>query len=142
MGLHTHKLIKDGARYRPTTVCGVSKTKQEFRKECDINFIVKRYNATGQLPVDMAKVQPVFADVSRMGSFAEALNQVRAAEEAFMMLPPELRTKFDNDPAALVSFIQDDKNYNEAVSLGLVAKPTEPTQAPAEGSGTPIPPKA
>lgn len=118
----SHKL---GQRVKPVLCCGPGLTKQEFREETDINGIMKRYNATGVLPVDMATVQPVFADVSDISDFASVLNRMIAARESFNSLDPVLRARFRNDPAELVEFLQDGRNRPEAVALGLISAPKE-----------------
>lgn len=111
---------KPGQKIKPVLVTGPGLTKQEFVGETDINAIMKRYNATGVLPVDMAGVQPVFADVSNIGDFASVMQKMTSAQEAFNSLDPHLRARFGNSPADLVEFIQDDRNRDEAVRLGLV----------------------
>jgi len=117
---------KVGQKVKPKTITGTTGAKQENREECDINLIVKRFSATGEKPVNMQKLQPIFADVSSVGDYAGALRAVTAANEAFAALPAELRTQFGNNPESLVSFIQDDANYDEAVRLGLIEKKPEP----------------
>lgn len=130
----------DKVKYKCDTGPGL--TKQEFGAETDINNIMKRYNATGQFPVNMQTLQPVFGDVSQMGDFASALRRTHAAEEAFAELPADLRFRFRNDPELLVSFLHDDKNRAEAENLGLVAKKIPPPAAIPPLAEKPTPPKA
>jgi len=103
--------------------------KQEFGKEADINTIVNRALKAGINPLDSRAVG-VFADVSKIGDLAEAMRNVQEAEEAFAALPPELRGRFDNDPVRLVNFVSDDRNYDEAVKLGLVPEKVAPVAPP------------
>ncbi len=116
---------------RPVLKCDPAsgRTKQEFRKVCDINEIVKRAMKDGGSAL-VNKSQLRFADVSSIGDFHSVVQRVRAAEEAFESLPSALRSRFHNDPVELVSFISDSKNRVEAVKLGLV-KASEPEPEPA-----------
>lgn len=93
-------------------------TQQEFKDECDINEIVRRFGLTGDLP-DQVRV-PVSGDFTNVTDYASAMLAVRQAEEAFMELPAELRAKFQNDPQVLMDFVGDDANYDEAKKLGLL----------------------
>lgn len=114
------KAWKPGDRVKPVTSTGPSSAKQEFANECDINHIMRRYPVGVPLPV--ADLQPVFTDVSEVGSFADQLRRVDAARVAFSQLDPKIRFRFQNDPNELIEFLQDAKNLDEAVFLGLVVK--------------------
>jgi len=96
----------------------VSKTRQSFADEVDINTIVRRFNLTGQLPENVAV--PQYADFETVTDFHSAMLQVRQAEEAFMLMPAHVRERFNNDAGKLVDFVSDESNRDEAVKLGLV----------------------
>lgn len=114
---------KIGDRVKPVIVTGPGLTKQEFAKECDINHIMKRYQTTGELPRGK-DLQPVFADVSNIGDYADVLRRVDAARDGFMELPAFIRSRFQNDPGQFLDFLANAENRDEAVKLGLVeAKP-------------------
>lgn len=83
---------------RPVVVCGPGRTKQEFKDECDVNNIVARY-VRDAFWSHLAKGVPQFVDVSEVGDFKEAVDQVRSATEFFNHLPAALRTRFGNDVA-------------------------------------------
>lgn len=135
MNAKEYAKLKPGTRVKPKTETGPGLTKQEFAHETNINNIMARYIATGQLPSAIVAQQATFADVSKLGSFADVMNRVHAAEEAFAAMPASIRTRFDNDPAKLVAFIQDGKNRPEAEALGLVPKkePKAPKKDPQKG---------
>lgn len=122
--------LKLGERVRPRTVTGPNRTKQEFAQESDINYIMERYRVTGQLPAGGSRAA-VFADVSEIGSFANVLERVHAAEVSFNSLPASLRSRFRNDPVQLIEFLQDSRNRVEAVKLGLIPKKEEVSPVPA-----------
>lgn len=93
-------------------------TQQHFKDECDINNILRQFNITGLLPG--APLSPRYGDFTGIGDYHSALNQVIAAETEFMALPAQIRSRFENDPAKLIDFLEKSENKNEAIKLGLV----------------------
>lgn len=108
---------------------------QHARDECDINTIVRRFGLTGELPNNVRV--PRYGDFTAVSDYQTAMNMVMEANAAFMELPAEVRSRFNNDPGALVDFISDDSNRAEAEKLGLVVGSlSEPISNPApEGGG-------
>lgn len=96
--------------------------KQSFKDECDINTIMKKYQTTG-LVSHVNSIVGSYGDYTNVADYQLHLNQVLAANEAFMELPAAIRKRFDNDPAHLLSFLQDEKNRDEAIRLGLIDPP-------------------
>lgn len=103
-----------------------SKTQQQFAEQCDINNIMKKYKQTGEI-THLNKKTGIYGDFSNMPSYQEALHTVIKAEQEFMTLPADVRKKFDNNPQQFVDFINDPKNDEEAIKLGLKTqlKPTD-----------------
>ncbi len=97
-----------------------SLAQQHFKEECDINTILQKFNITGILPE--APLSPRYGDFSGIGDYHTALNRVIAAQEEFEALPAQIRARFDNDPAKLIEFLDDEANRPEAENLGLVEK--------------------
>lgn len=93
-------------------------TQQQFADDCDINLIVKKFLKTGILPD--SKVQPMYADVSEIKTFADYMNMIKIAEESFNSLPSEVRDRFANDPVNLVEFVEDPANVQECLRMGLM----------------------
>jgi len=106
-----------------------TKTQQQFADECDINNIMRKYSSTGEFTV-LTKKGGVYGDFSEIQDFQGMLDTVRYAQEAFASLPATVRLRFQNDPGQLLAFVQDPKNYDEGVKLGLVEPKTE-NQMPA-----------
>jgi phage internal scaffolding protein len=98
-------------------------TQQHFKDECDINNILRQFNVTGLLPE--APLSPRYGDFTGISDYHSALNQVIAAEDEFMALPAQIRSRFDNDPAKLIDFLDNAENKDEAIKLGLVIQPAE-----------------
>lgn len=107
-------------------------TIQSEKDNCDINVIMNRYSTCGTpLPYRTDGVQPVYADVSELGDYMENFQRCKQAEEMFNSLPSALRKELDNNPANLLSFIQDEKNKERCYEYGLLNKPVvEAPQAP------------
>lgn len=101
----------------------LSMTQQQFAEDADINTIVRRFGLTGQLPENLN--MPQSGDFEYATTFHESMNVVRRAQEEFMRVPAETRARFNNDPARLIAFIEDGRNRDEAIRLGLVPKPPE-----------------
>lgn len=106
---------------------------QQFKDECDINNIMEKFGMTGLLP--QAPLEANYGDFSGVYDYHTALNAIIASEEQFEALPAQLRSRFDNDPAKLIAFIEDEANRPEAEKLGLInpkpviSTPVEITEA-------------
>ncbi|QCQ84912.1 internal scaffolding protein [Blackfly microvirus SF02] len=107
----------------------VSMTKQSFRDECDINNIMRKYERTGVLDHTATSV-PQYGEYMSPYSYQESLNAIIYAQDQFAALPAELRARFGNDPAELLAFMEDSRNLDEAVKLGLVQKPSSTIPQP------------
>lgn len=124
-----------------------SLTNQSDKDSADINLIMKRYEKTGLITdlISGNPRQPHYGDFTDVGDFFEIQNRIAYVKNAFDALPAELRSKFGNDPSALVDFLADPKNDADAITLGLKqAMPVEnpkPAPAPVAESSTPNPDK-
>jgi len=103
---------------------------QNFKDECDINYIVRQFGLTGELPGK--PLSPQYGDFTGVLDYHSAVNAVLAAQDSFMELPAQMRSRFNNDPAELIDFLDNEGNREEAIKLGLVAaKPiSEPSETP------------
>lgn len=102
------------------------RTQQHFAKECDINEIVRRFGLTGELPENVR--MPVSGDFTGVVDFQSAMQMVVEAKDAFMQFPAEIRAEFDNDPQKMIAFLEDGRNRDKAIEMGLIAKPPEKTR--------------
>jgi len=100
-----------------------SLAKQEFKEECDINVLMKRYQKTGLFPHPAHAGTPRYVSNIGMPDYQEAVAIVKKAEEEFAGLNSELRKRFDNDPAKFLSFVNDPANADELVKLKLREAP-------------------
>lgn len=109
-----------------------TKTDQSFKKDCDVNHIMKKYIKTGQVS-HLAKKQGYFADVSQIPDLLTATQNIQTAQELFAELPSDVRLRFKNNPTELYNFLLDPSNKEESIKLGLREKPIEnvtPTDVP------------
>ncbi|AZL82724.1 internal scaffolding protein [Apis mellifera associated microvirus 7] len=104
-----------------------SRTRQEFADECDINVLMRKFEATGVVS-HVNQRSPMYLDLSDgVMPLQEALDTVRSATEAFMSLPARARAEFDNDPVAFVEFAQNPDNYEKMLEWGLAERRPEPS---------------
>lgn len=98
----------------------LSRTKQQFKDECDINKILKRYKKTGTVPTNGKS--PIYGDFSDGLDYTQLMNKVAKVGEVFDQLPFEFRKEMGFNPENMVKFVLDDENYDRAVELGLRGK--------------------
>jgi len=95
-----------------------TRAQQHHKDECDINVILERFGKTGQMPVNA--ISGTYGDFSGVHDYHTALNTLIAAESEFGSLPANIRKQFANEPANLIEFLNDPKNKDQAIELGLV----------------------
>lgn len=127
----------------PARILMPSMAKQSFKDECDINNIVKKFEATQQIDhINQAHAKGLFVDLPEAFDYQAGLNMVMAGQEAFQALPAHVRSRFGNDPANFLEFFNDPANQEEMISLGLAtdsrppaaSKPDAPVSPPAGGT--------
>lgn len=126
-----------------------SMTKQSFKKECDINNIMKQYMKTG-LIAHAAQYAGRYEDVASAVELQEVIQIIADAGEAFASLPAEVRKRFENDAGQFLAFVENPENLEEVNAMGLgrsadapeadLALNTEPT--PVAPDPPPAPPVA
>jgi len=117
-----------------------SLAQQQFKDEADINVLVQRFGLVGTMPQNPQL--PQYGDFSEIVDFQTALNAVHRARDQFAALPSGIRDRFNQSPQALLSFLSNPANRDEAVRLGLVNAPPSPSGAsgaPQATSPTPSP---
>lgn len=98
-----------------------NRTKQSFLDECDVNNIVRKYDVHGIVPESRGSL--VFGDYSDVPSYQDACNIVKRAEDQFLSLDAETRSRFANNPEKFLEFVSDSKNLPEMYRLGLAIEP-------------------
>lgn len=95
---------------------------QSEAEEADINTIVKRFGLGVPLPTGV--VMPVYGDFTGISDYQSALNLINQANDGFMSFPADVRARFDNNPANMIAFLENDANRDEASKLGLLVTPS------------------
>lgn len=95
-----------------------------------ITSIVQRARRNGGIVGSVPVRNGYFDDISSAPTYMEAMNMVSRAQSMFEALPSKLRDRFGNDPKALLEFLDDPANKEEAIKLGLLAKPKDPEPPP------------
>lgn len=94
---------------------------QQFKDECDINHLMRKYQETGLIPQSVKR--PFYGDFTEVPDYQAAMNVVNEAQALFMSMPSEVRKEFDNDPAKFLEYCRDPKNGDRLIELGLREKP-------------------
>lgn len=119
-----------------------SMTKQSFKEECDINNIVKRFEATGIVDHLNEKAREgVYTDLPDSMDYQQALEIGRKAQEAFASLPATIRATFQNDPAAFLAFVENPANQDKLIEMGLATDNRPPAPPPAAPPAPAVPPE-
>lgn len=118
--------------------CGESRTKQGFKRECDVNILMAKYQKTGVLP-QIKPGQPVYGDFTQVSDYQSAQNMLISAREQFDAMPLNVRKKFNYDPGRFLEFVENPENQQEMIDLGLATKKDYPEAE--KNAPTPEPPK-
>lgn len=114
-----------------------SRTRQSEADASDINQIMAQYDRTGLLPQNQREA--LFVDVSNMPDYRTSLDTINKADEMFMMLPADIRAKFDNDAAVFLDWTSDPDNREQMQDLGMLPKDEVEVPPDAATNDTPEP---
>lgn len=107
---------------RPGRIDGEGKpiyfTEQAHKDTCDVNKIIQKYDRQGLIN-HVSHFEAQFGDVSGF-DFKTMQEKVLNAKSMFDKLPSAIRTRFNNDPQYLLTFMDDPNNRDEAIKLGLI----------------------
>lgn len=99
-------------------------TIQSAAAECDINKIVGKYKRTGEL-THISQGIARYGDFTTEADYHQALLNVQEAKEQFMELPAEIRALAHHDPGEFLTFVDDPKNRDQCIELGIIPSPKE-----------------
>jgi len=105
-----------------------SMTIQSEAPETDINFLIERARKTGAWTSRNTK-DPIYLDCVGLGDYQASLERIQTANNAFQALPARVRDRFANSPNKMVEFLLNPSNRQEAIDLGLLKPPAEPSAA-------------
>jgi len=100
---------------------------QQFRDDVDINVIARRLGLEDENANLPRVTDPrYYGDFTQARSLREMLDSARVAQERFNDLPADIRERFNHDPQKLWEFVNNEKNLEEAVQIGLLKKEITP----------------
>lgn len=125
-------IIKSRHSYFPGReyVPGELMTKQSFKEQCDINFIVKQHASTG-LWSHLNPVAPTYGDVSGAVDLQGSIQAVRNAQADFGALPATVRALAANNPVQFLEMLGNEEAFAHLVAAGLPVEDRAPTLPPA-----------
>ncbi len=103
----------------------ISRTKQSFKKEADVNYIIARGRKRGFLtdPSRVSNREAMFGDYSNAEDYLSTNVKIARFNEQFDSLPAVMRNQFHNKPSELIEFLANPENDEEAIEMGLKPKP-------------------
>lgn len=123
------RIVYDDATVLPSvgTFCTAEegRTRQEDAGAADLMGILRRVS-DGVLPA--SRGPGYFGDVSDIGDFRQAQEQVMRGEAAFMSLDADVRSAFKNDPALFIEAFQSEDGIAQLRRLKVIPE-TEETLA-------------
>jgi len=130
----------DAPERKQFTTQGPSMTQQQFKKECDINHIMAKYQKTG-LVDHVSKHGGDYSDLTDVPTYHDAMNKIISANESFSSLTSSIRSQFKNDPALFLDFVSNPENEQQMREMGLLppAPPPQPDVLPVEDTPPPAP---
>ena len=115
---------------------GETMVRQAFKDEVDINRIVERYRATGQLPLTNAQAR--YGDVTDYQDYKTMLDYVHEALRKADDLPENALEQFNANPEDFMRRIDAAESRDDLVALGIVepkVAEASPAVEPAGGAG-------
>jgi hypothetical protein len=100
--------------------CNDGLTEQHHADQCNVNTILATYMQTGSLPSIDPAAQ--YGDLSNF-DYQSLQNQIANAHSLFEELPDHVKIRFGNQPHRFLNFVQDEKNLDELIELGLANAP-------------------
>lgn len=113
-----------------------SRTKQEFKDDCNINLVWAKFVKTGRAEV-LQNARANYVDLIALPeSYQESLNLVLRSRQAFEALPSDIRARFDNDPGQFLAAAQSDP---QGLYELLGGKPEDDSTVASASPATPVP---
>lgn len=113
------------------------RTKQSFKDQCDINKMLKKAQQQGSMSHLMKYPELVYGEFDGEMDLLTAHGRIAKANEIFADLPSEIRSEFNGDPLAFVTFAADPANNARlAEILPAIAEPGRYFPNPVQRGGT------
>lgn len=99
-------------------------TQQNHKRECDVNWIIRKYDKTGILD-HVQRIEARYGDVTG-ADFRKAQDLFINAHNMFNDLPADIKKRFRQSPAEFLEFMENPANRDEAIKLGLIKADSPP----------------
>jgi len=105
-----------------------SMTSQEFKDECNVNNILKRYAAQAQvMGVPLSELLPKlgtapYGDFTNLDNFMEMKNKVARATQVFEALPSDIRAKYGNTVEGFIGALNNPDEFKFLSERGVLNK--------------------
>lgn len=97
-----------------------SMTSQDYKDDCDINFIVANNTPeTLQAKINLGAQQAQYLDLSDVGDMLSNMDNIAKNKELFESLPSSERAVYNHDFRQFLSAAVDPANHQHFVDLGL-----------------------
>lgn len=96
----------------------ITMTEQNLKDQCDINKIIAQYDRTGVIQ-HVNRIEARFGDVTGL-DFRKAQDIYLNSQAMFEELPAEIKKRFHQNAGEFLEFMEDEKNREEAIELGLI----------------------
>lgn len=116
--------------------CGKGMTKQSHSRECDINYIMAKFLKTGL--IEHRNTHAENYGFATSDDYHTSLNIIHLAQEMFDDLPSQARTKFNNNPAEFLDYVQNPDNEDSLYDLGLTNNPVYKEPEPLDINPVPV----
>ncbi len=93
-------------------------TEQAHAKECDMNYILRKYQKTGLIE-HVKKHQGRYDDIT-VTDFTEAMHKVSEAQDMFNELPSFVKKKVGGSVEKFLEFVQNPNNKADMQRLGML----------------------
>lgn len=98
-------------------------TQQNHKRECDVNYIVAKYDKTGIID-KVQSIEARYGDVTG-ADFRKAQDLYLNASNMFEQMPKEIKKRFRQNAGDFLEFMENPENREEAIKLGLIAKDSD-----------------
>ena len=95
-----------------------SMTQTQFKDECNINSIMKKYHQ-GFAITHLNKQVPEWGDFGGVTNMQDALDLVREGETEFMAMNSSVRAAANHDPVQFIEMMGSDEGQQELHAAGL-----------------------
>lgn len=116
-------------------VGGESMTQQQFAQECDINYIVKRAQRTGTIPV-IPMQEMVFGTLDEE-TFKQRMDKMSEIKSYFECLPSDIRLHYQNSVNEFIAAMNTDEGLEEGRKLGIIVPAAVVAEKVPEGGSVP-----